>query len=92
MNKEQINKYEQLKIERHEAEKRLSWFVDWEQTLYDGEVAENERFYITITRWNSGKVVLQRDTTREVAEQEFHAERIRLEAELERIDKEIEKI
>ena len=94
MTKEQIEKYESLVLKRHKAQTELHWLEDWSKNLY-GELCtgegptENERFYITITRYASGKVVLQRDTTREVAEAEFNAERMRLEAELENIEKEI---
>ena len=90
MNKEQIEKYERLVCERHDAVHKLNWLKDWERNLYDDEATKDERFYITITRWCHGKVVLQRDITREEAEMEFNAERLRLEADLERIEKEIE--
>lgn len=94
MTKEQIGKYECLVSERHEAQAILLWLKDWSENLYgtlcNGEVpTEEDRFYITITRYGNGKVVLQRNTTREVAEAEFNAERMRIEAELKRIEKEI---
>lgn len=94
MTKEQIEKYERLVSERHEVLTRLHWLEEWSENLYgtlpSGKgPTEDERFYITITRWGNGKVVLQRDTTREVAEAEFNAERMRMEAELKRIEKEI---
>ena len=97
MTQEQIKKYESLVSERHEAQTRLHWLEGWSENLYGTLPSgrgprEDERFYITIIRWDNGKVVLQRDTTREVAEAEFNAERLRLETELERINREIEKI
>lgn len=97
MTKEQIEKYERLVVKRHDAKSKLRWMKDWSDNLYGtlctGEgPAEDERFYITITRYGNGKVVLQRDTTREVAEAEFNAERLRIEAELESIEKEIAEI
>lgn len=94
MTKEQIEKYERLVLKRHDITAKINWLNDWGENLY-GDLCtgegprEDERFYITITRWDNGKVVLQRDTTREVAEAEFNAERMRLEAELESIEKEI---
>jgi hypothetical protein len=94
MTKEQIEKYERLVLKRHDITDKIKWLNDWGENLY-GDLCtgegprEDERFYITITRWDNGKVVLQRDTTREVAEAEFNAEMMRLDAELKRIEKEI---
>lgn len=92
MNKEQIEKYEQLVCKKEDLKAKLNWFVSWEKSLFEDEPTEDERFYISITRWKNGRVVLQRDTTREVAEMEFHAEKRRMEKELERINQEIEEL
>jgi len=90
MTKEQIERFDKLRADYYENERRIGWAEMWGKELYDG--GKDDRFLVTISKRFNGKAVFQRDISREDVECEYQAEMAKLLAERERIEKEIELI
>ena len=87
MTKEQLQKLDILRDELFRINRYLSYMEEWGNSLYDG----NEDRYIMCFKkiTGSGHIVLERPIEREDVECEYNAELARLNAEKERIEKEI---
>ena len=90
MTKEQIGKLDRLRDELYHINRYLSFMEEWGNSLYDGK---DDRYIVCFRKiTGSGQVVLERPIEREDVECEYNAELARLNAEKERLEKEIAEI